>query len=195
MSGPSDAMLEEVAPALLLMAELLANPKPVSAELVRMWALVLQEAGVRPEEVEGGVCRVLQAERFFPTPADFLRVVRPPENREAVEELAWQRVLGAVQRLGAWASLCAADLSGDGAALWAVERLGWTRLCQELEEGNRSIWRAEFLRVYRVARELGEVQSYLPGAAEQQNGLTGVALSPAGVGRPDWEEKALGAGG
>jgi hypothetical protein len=49
------------------------------------------------------------------------------EDRDALLELAWQRVLAVVRKVGIYGSLCAADLDGDGAALWAVSRMGWER--------------------------------------------------------------------
>jgi hypothetical protein len=80
---PVDEMTEAVAKGLSLMAALLANPKPITADLVEGWVLVLRQAEVRPEEVSPGVVKLLQTEKFFPTPADFLKAVRPVEDPRA----------------------------------------------------------------------------------------------------------------
>jgi hypothetical protein len=169
--------------ALLLMAEVLANPKPVNVTLIRAWTAVLGSQGLSPDEVRAAAHRVLAEEEFFPTPATFLKRVRPQADTDALVEIAWQRVLTAVRRLGAPASLCAADFGGDTKVLWALSRMGWDRLCRELTEENRAIWRAEFARVYNAAR-LAEPVHYLPGLMERQNVALGAAdLTPALVGR------------
>jgi hypothetical protein len=179
---------EQVAEALLVMAALLANPKPVTPRLVLGWAAVLKAAGVQPEEVPPTVERLIQTEKFFPTPADFLKLVRPPEDWDAAAELAWQRALTCVRAYGGNASLTAADLEGDGAALWALSRVGWDRLCRELDEENRAIWRAEFVRVYRLGTLHGARLAYLPGLQERHNDAAGRDLTPELCGRPDWTE-------
>lgn len=180
--------------ALVLMEGTLANPRALTPELLRTWVLVLHTAGVTAAEIEPGVGRLLQTATFFPTPADFLKALRPPEDRESGEELAWQRVLTAVRARGGIASLTAADLGDDAAALWALSRVGWERLCRELDEEHRAIWRAEFVRVYRVARQTAAALAYLPGAFETQNLRAGRDLTPALCGRPDWRALPAGAG-
>lgn len=181
-----DELPERVLQGLVLMAGTLANPRPLTAELVHAWVLVLRAAGIRAAEVEPGVSRLLQTATFFPTPADLLRHLRPPEDREAAEELAWQHALTAVRRRGAAASLVPTDLAGDATALWALSRVGWERLCRELNEENRAIWRAEFIRLYRAGRQTHARLEYLPGGLEQQNRRAGQDLLPAHCGRPDW---------
>lgn len=179
---------EEVLKALAIMAEVLANPKEINETLVKAWTLTLASAGVRPDEVEPAVGRALQTQTFFPTPADFLKLLRPPEDREAGEELAWQRTLSAVRHLGRYASLCAADFEGDGTALWTVSRMGWGRLCDELDADNRAIWRAEFMRTYRLGVQAKAALSYLAGSQERDNDARGLPLTPILCGRPDWKE-------
>lgn len=183
-----DEMEEKVTEALLVMAEMLANPKPITPRLITAWTLVLAQAGVRPGEVEPTTARLLATEKFFPTPADFLKLVRPIEDRDAAEELAWQRALQAVRAFGRNASLTAEDLDGDGVALWALSRMRWERLCAELTDENRAIWRAEFVRTYRLGAANDARLSYLAGPQELHNDALGKDRTPILCGRPDWKE-------
>lgn len=183
-----DELAEAVGECLVVMAEILANPKPLTAPLLAGWTLVLREAGIAPDELRAATARILATEKFFPTPADFLKLLRPPEEREAAEELAWQRVLTALRAHGSMASLVPADLGGDGAALWALDRIGLARLGRELTEENRAIWRAEFIRLYRVGRSTHAELGYLTGEFERQNASGNRDLNPLTVGRPDWLE-------
>jgi hypothetical protein len=121
-----------------------------------------------------------------------LKLIHPPEDREAEEELAWQRVLSCVRSIGPYGSLRAADLGDDGTALWALNRMGWERVCHEMESEKRAIWRAEFVRLYRAGRQTGAGCQYVPGLIERENRLKGHALTPALCGRPDWTELPAG---
>lgn len=180
-------LMDAVRRALLLMAETLANPKPVTAELIHAWVLVLKRNGYGPEEVEAGVGRILETSTFFPTPADFLNALRPPKvDVDAQAELAWGHVRHAVREYGANASLCVEDFGGDGTALWALTQMGYGELCRELTEENRAIFRAEFVRIYRSALESGLRRDYFTGAHERQNLTLGREMTPTLCGRPDW---------
>lgn len=188
------ALEHEVAKALLIMAKTLANPKPVDAELVQIWAALLVEEGIRPEEVVPAAQRITRSERFFPTPADFIAAARPQADPEAQSELAWQRVKTAISRFGGNASLMADDLGGDGAALFAVERLGWPELCAELDVKNENLKRASFVRLYQMAVREGQALDRLRGAFERENELRNRDLDPALCGRPDWKTLPVGPG-
>jgi len=183
-----DPFTDTVARALALMAEVMANPKPVTPNLVKAWVLVLRQAGVTVEEVEPTVGRIMSAQTFFPSPADFLKLVHPPEDKEAAEELAWQRVLTCLRQHGGRASLVAADLGNDAGALWALSRVGFDRMGRELSEENRSIWRADFVRLYRTGRATNARLEYLPGTWERENLARGYDLTPRLAGRPDWKQ-------
>lgn len=183
---PADRLTVAVTQALTLMAEVMANPKEITPQLVKAWVLVLRHAEIAPEEIEPAVGRMLSSGTFFPTPADFLKMLRPAEDREASEELAWQSILTTVRRFGARASLTATDL-GDATALWALERIGFDRLCRELTEENRAIWRAEFMRLYRAGKSTNAGLEYLPGWFERENLANGHDLTPILAGRPDWK--------
>jgi hypothetical protein len=187
---PLDPFTETLMEALVACKELLANPKPLTAAVVMGFRAVLQAEGVTVAELREGLTRLLAAERFFPTPADLLKHCRP-DPADAVE-LAWQAVLRAVRVVGIYGSVAAADLGGDGRALWAVDRMGWERLCTELEPGNRAIYRKEFERLYLAAG--GATVEYVAGLHERVNGLQGVAPTrPELVGRPDLAALPAGA--
>jgi len=170
------------------MGEVLANPKAVNERLVLAWDMALKLAGVHAEQVAPTVARLLQTQTFFPTPADFLKIVNPAEDREAGEELVWQKVLDCVRKIGPNASLRREDLGGDGTALWAVDRMGWERLCRELTFDNRSIMRADFVRLYRAGKTTGAALDYVAGWLHKANENEGHQVTtPALVGRPEWE--------
>lgn len=170
------------------MAEALANPKEVTDELVEAWVAVLSLVDFPPSEMGKVTARVMVEQTFFPAPATFLKAWKPPDDLDARDERAWQTALGCVRRLGRYASLCLADVHRDRAVLWALERIGWERLCRELDESNLSIRRAEFVRIYRLAHTDSESLDYLPGEMERLNDAAGHDLTPALVGRPDWPE-------
>lgn len=194
--SPMETVVRQV---LLIFAETLANPKPVTPQLEEIWVRVLELASVPVQDVETTAARMILTEQFFPTPATFLKAWKPPQDDDTAAELAWQKVLDAVRRYGGNASLHVSDFAGDGAAMWALDRMGWDRLCRELDEEKRAIWRAEFARIYRAARQTNARLTYIAGRHERENRLHGHDLRPELVGRPDWphlpgEPEALPAG-
>lgn len=186
------ALEREVAKALLIMAKTLANPKPVDAELVQIWAALLGDEGIRPEEIVPAAHRLTRKEKFFPTPADFIAAARPTADPDAACELAWQRVKSAISRFGGYASLTADDLGGDEAALFAVSRLGWPELCAELDTKTENLKRASFVRVYQMAVREGESLKRLRGSFERENELRNRGKDPTLCGRPDWKDLPAG---
>ena len=188
MNREDRALVEPVTSALSAFAAFLANPKEITPSFIQGWVTVLRYAGVQPEEIEPAAARLLATQTFFPTPADFIKILRPPEDQDAKGEIAWQLVVRCVDAYGSYGSLTAADLAGDGAALWALSRIGWERLCERLDEDNRAIFRAEFVRTYRVAVLTEARLDYLPGSHERLNDAAGRLLTPDLCGRPDWPE-------
>lgn len=182
----SEDLREAVAESLTVMEAMLANPRPLTPQVLQAWVLVLEAAGLTADEVRAGTAKALTQLEFFPSPAVFLKVVRPPADEDAAAELAWQQVLTCIERHGLNASLCAADFHGDGAALWAVSRVGWEELCLGDPE-KRAIRRASFVRCYQLARGNGTALHYLAGPMERANDLKGRDLNPALCGRPDWK--------
>lgn len=182
----SDAMVEAVGRALSLMEMTLANPPKLGPQLTHIWATVLEARGLTPQDVSRATNHVIATERFFPQPAVFIECINPKVGDDLRAEGAWQRVRDCLTRYGAQASLTAADLNNDPAALWALERVGWERIGTEMTEENRAIFRAEYVRVYRLAVSERAALHYLPGRLERENGGGSRELTPALVGRPDW---------
>lgn len=182
-----DPMAEAVSESLILMADVMANPKKLSATIIEAWVSVMRSQDVTPDQVRQAALRLIGTEKFFPTPSDFVKLLRPVEDRDAAEEIAWQRTLGAVRQIGGRGSLTAEDFGGDGLTLWVVSRMGWERICRELMEDNRAIWQAEFRRLYRAGKTVNATASYLPGWFERQNLAEGHDLTPSLCGRPDWK--------
>lgn len=176
----------EVGKALSLFAALLANPRPLSPELLKGWVLVLRGQGIRPEEIEPAAGLVLAGQTFFPTPADFLKFLRPPVDADVAAEIAWQAVRTCIERYGCRASLTALDLGGDEHALAALDRMGLEKL--GTSDSPRAVLRAEYVRLYAAARAAGWRCRYLPGAFELDNRHRGNGLTPQLCGRPDWPE-------
>jgi hypothetical protein len=192
MDGTPTELTDAVSKALNLMARLLANAPVVDAQLIEMWTVVLEARGITAADVARAAGIVAGQERFFPQPSVFIDAVRPTGDEDAALELGWVRVLECVRRFGGYSSLNAADVDGDTAALWAVDRMGWVRLCSELGDDNRSLFRAEFVRFYRLARQERAACAYVAGRLELENAarrsLIG-ELTPAMCGRPDWESR------
>lgn len=183
VSAEEDAWRVNVTRMLTLFARTLANGPAIDGELVAIWTQVLRHAGIRPEELSAMTQQVLVTERFFPTPAVVIAAARPPEVEDALAELAWQRTLGMVRTLGHYASINVGDCDGDSLTLWVLERMGWPRLCAELTSENRSIFRAEFIRLWRAGRACGASACHVPGAHEITN--SGLSLAdPRFIGRP-----------
>jgi hypothetical protein len=183
------AMEDAVSKALILMTRTLANAPKVDRELVEIWALLLGNAGLTPEEIQRAAGIVAVRETFFPQPVKFIEAIRPPGNEDAALEWGWQLALECVRDRGGYASITAADVGDDPRVLWAIERMGWVRLCAELADDNRSILRAEFIRLFRLAREQRQECQYVAGILELDNerhiSLVG-PVTPAMCGRPDW---------
>jgi hypothetical protein len=180
-------MVETVGQVLSVLRQMTANaPKSLPPDVLMMWAGVMESSGLSPEDVRKAASQHLATKTFFPSPADLITIARPPINADLVAEDAWLKARRCVERYGYYGSLTADDLGGDTAALWALEKVGWERLCSEMEEGNRAIFRAEFVRYYRLAVEMRYELHHVAGAHERLNRANGYDLTPGRCGRNDW---------
>lgn len=127
--------------------------------------------------------RAGQSRTFFPSIGELRDCLNGALEVRATE--AWELVREAISRHGSTASLTAADLGGDGHALWCVARIGADEL-GAMTSDNRAIKAAEFRRLYAAATERGYRTEYLPGLFETQNRALGLSCfeDPALVGRP-----------
>lgn len=175
-----------------MMSRALANPPTIDGELIALWSAVLTAARLTPEEVKRAALDVIATREFFPQPKHFIEAIRPPMNFDVAVEGAWQRALDCVRRYGGNASLRSADVDGDGKVLWALDRMGWVRTCREMGEDNRAIFRAEFVRLYRLAQQEGSALDHVAGGMEIENAARrGEGLNAVLCGRPDWDGPAI----
>lgn len=185
--------LEAVTRILTLFASALANPKPLTETLVSVWVLVISREGVPAGDLQSVAARICADQTYFPAPADFLKAWRPVEDGDTAAERAWTQVLQAIRTAGRWGSLSVSqDFGGDRAALWALKEVGWERLCDQMEEDEKSrlTFRAEFIRCYKVARQQKAGLSYLVGECERLNRgrFEGQEMDvPMLCGRSDWK--------
>jgi hypothetical protein len=182
-----EQLKEAVVEALTVFAEMLQSPKPITPQSVTAWVAVLASEGVTADEVRGVIPRYLKTSKFYPAPADVLKLLRPPVDEDTRAEAAWLAVRRCLSDYGSYASLTADDLDGDTAALWAVARLGYEEL-GSVEDRERAFKRTEFLRYYAVALEKGHGLAHLAGRFERENRSRGLALAGPACGRPDWRE-------
>ena len=186
-AGSSSDMALEVAKGLIIMAEVLANPRPLTGDLVHAWGVTLAMAGVAPQDVQKGVGKLLATATFFPAPSDFLRALRPQKDVLIQAEIAWLKTRECIRKYGWGASLSIEDFGGDGTALWTVAKMGWERLCRDCTSEKIAIWSAEFRRIYVAAFESGYWCRYLAGYHESLNAGR-FEVSGYELGRPDWKQ-------
>jgi hypothetical protein len=178
--------LGSLSKSLNILRRVLANgPAEIDGELLDAWGMALEAAGLTAADIAAATPRLLQSQRFFPTPADFIEAVRPKANQDAEIELAWQKVRATVARVGSSASVAASDLGGDEHALWAADRVGWERLGQANDE-ERVYAAADFRKLYRAAREQNNRLAYLVGRFERENAAENYPAQAELTGRPEW---------
>lgn len=189
ISGGREELSEAIVQSLTVMSQMLANaPKDLPPHILNAWIAVLGNAGLSAAEVRQTAATILAREQFYPTPATFLKYARPPIDKNLADEDAWLKARGCLDRFGYYASLTVDDVGGDGAILWALGKVGWERMCAEMTEENRAIFRAEFVRYYRLAVEKRYTCGHLAGNAERMNRAGGYDLTPSLCGRNDWQE-------
>lgn len=194
-SSSADTLEAAISQSLTVMSQMLANPRKITPPVLEAWVAVLRGAGLSPAEVRAAATSILATERFFPEPAVFIEKARPQVDADTLAENAWVQVRRCLREFGSYASLTAADFNGDAAALWAVGQIGLEEL-GEMDDRDRSIRRAEFVRYYRLARDQHYALQHLAGRFERENRAKihllpperEYRLSPAMCGRPDWRE-------
>src|SRR5690606_33933929 len=110
--------------------------EPVSETRAGMYFDALSELTI--QEVEQAMRLSLRRSKFFPRPAELLELVSGSAEDQADE--AWQSVINAVRRVGAYRTPTL-----DDAAMDTVRRLfgTWSRACQQLPAGGPELlgWR------------------------------------------------------
>ncbi len=173
----------EIEEGLLMMAADMKQSPKVDAKMVSRWVIYFEDWG------PGAFIRACAAyvrgaaHTFFPAPGQLREV-----DAHAAEEratIAWEHVRSAIRRYGSEASFSSVDLGGDGAALWAVARMG-AECIGMMTDADRSIRASEFRKLYAAALGGGFSLDYLAGRFETENAGKGLDVSgnPAFIGRP-----------
>jgi hypothetical protein len=169
--------LETIEDGLKMMNMLLkSGPKEITGHLVAIWGKVFTSW---TDEMFLRACsQLVETSTFFPAPAELFNLEKI--SVEGKSTLAWESIRECIGRYGTSESLHVSDLNGDGAALWALSRMGLEELGM-MTSDNRSIKAAEFRRLYSAANAQNLSLDYLPGTYEKQNKLLGIEMK----GRPE----------
>lgn len=146
--------------------------KKISTATVEIYSRVLAEWPI--EAIQAAAVSHLRdpkAGAFWPKPADLIRWMQPlaPAQLEVAEqaEIAWQRVLDAIGRIGPYQPL---ELD-DPVALACVRALGgWKKLCEQTHA--QLVWiRKEFLTSYEIYARTpaDQLPASLPGIGQLKN--------------------------
>lgn len=169
---------EAIKKALLLFANLQANPPAITPDRVDAWEYVLKSAGILESELPLTTQKVLQTCRFFPTPADFIQAARPQPTRDD-EDRVWstvQRLLIGEHRLTAWDSVTVQDCDGDPHLLEAISRIGWELLHSTYDQDTAPSLRRRVVSEWRQAVQDNRRRWYFAGLSEVSNRSHGYAL-------------------
>lgn len=128
---------------------------------------------------------------FAPMPADIVRVLRGTQTDRSL--IAWGKVLDAIQRVGAYASV----VFDDGAIHAAISDMGgWTKVCRS-DEKELPFLQKRFTDAHKAyaARPELAYPSVLIGEHEHTNRMNGKPVAPpALVGDPRKAQLVLAGG-
>ena len=127
--------------------------------------------------------------KFFPKPVELDELAYGSIEERA--ETAWANVRGLVSRHGGMATWYASDIGGDGAALWAANRVG-RDVIHEMTERNQPFVKKDFVAAYRSAIEGGMTLPKIRGTAEAQNGAAAETLAHYGRSAGDCPPELVG---
>ena len=128
--------------------------------------------------------------QFMPKPADLIRVLDGTQDDRAA--LAWSKVLSAIQRVGAYATV----VFDEGAIHAAIEDLGgWPKACATKFEELPFVEK-RFCAAYRAHLKAGSAYpGKLPGIADQSNVAGGFGTQePVLIGNPEQARQVLAVG-
>lgn len=157
----------------ILSAEL-KSPPVFDETKIELWLRVLERENVTDDEFMEICYKAITSLTFFPSLGEILRLRSFSDDERC--ELAWLRVLDLVASIGSFGSLCLADVGGDGAVLWTLNKLNWCEFSPSITADNLSIRRAEFVRIYKIALRAGYSDEYVRGLCEINNQLSGQDL-------------------
>jgi len=130
--------------------------------------------------------------QFMPKPADLVRQLQGTRSDRCL--IAWGKVLDAIQRVGAYTSVC----FDDGLIHAVIEDMGgWVQLCRG-EIDDLPFVQKRFCETYRAYSARGDVSypSQLAGECDAANALKGYRIKPPTlVGDPAKAGQVMLAGG
>ena len=172
----------------LSMLELLSNaPKPITENTVNAFFVVMEADGISPDQIRSAAVTHLKTSKWFPAPSELLEIIKGTSklSLETRATLAWEKVRSMTRRVGSDGSWFASDLGGDGAALWAVERIGLQDL-NDMTSENRTWIERDFRKLYAAAIDGDKFAEHIPGNMEIGNVRSGYAIvRPGMIGRGD----------
>lgn len=129
--------------------------------------------------------------QFPPKPADLVRVLQGTQTDRSL--IAWGKALDAMQRVGAYQSVC----FDDPAIHAAIEDMGgWPKLCRSTSDELPHVQRV-FCQTYRAYSGRGDFSypARLVGVHEAENALAGQRTAPPTlIGSPE-KAKQIASGG
>lgn len=187
--------IEVLQAGLNILGSELKNVPVFNAQKYELWLKIMEREGVDDEEFIELCYAALLSMTFFPTIGELMRL-RAESIDERLED-AWVKVLELVKNVGSFGSLSLGDVNGDGAILWALNRLDWCEWTPSISVDNLSIRRAEFVRIYKLALSAGYHNDWVVGVCERNNRRHGLDVSSyefCGRSIPFPKVKELGSG-
>lgn len=176
--------------ALTAMSELYGKSISEGAQL--LWWRCLERFDI--EQVEKAFAEAVQnpeGGQFMPKPADLIKSMQGTQTDRSL--IAWGKVLDAMQRVGAYSSVC----FDDPAIHAAVEDMGgWPKMCRSTHDELPHVQRV-FCQTYRAYAARGDFTypARLVGVHEAGNALAGQQTQPPTlIGNPD-RAKQIASGG
>lgn len=166
--------------------------KDLSKFAVAVWMQACENFDV--EQVTKALsAHLMDAERgqFMPKPADVVRQLQGTNTDRSL--IAWGKTLDALQRVGAYTSVC----FDDGIIHAAIEDLGgWVKLCRSNTD-ELGYLQKRFCDAYKAYAGRGDVNypAMLPGEHALNNAAKGYRTSPpALIGNPEKAKRVLALG-
>lgn len=146
------------------------DQSPITGNDARLenWLRLLE--GWTDQEFWETAVRATMTLTWFPSIGELAKLRDGDHAEDGV--LAWQMVLELASKLGSYASITAADMGGDEAALWCVSKIGWQEICH-CESEKLGFLAAEFRKLYGAARSKGLTAKAIGGIHEIANGSIG----------------------
>lgn len=162
-------------------------PKPITTKNIQKFQIVWESERLTADQFKAACLTQLKTNPWFPQPSELLLIARggSKEDMETRATLAWEKVRSMTRRVGSDGSWFASDLGGDGAALWAVERIGLQDL-NDMTSENRTWIEKDFRKLYAAAIDGDKFSEHIPGNMEIGNVRSGYAIvRPGMIGRGD----------